>query len=79
MRWLKAGPVVAVVPGADLVTVQPGQFRREDPVQIGLGVAADGGIVGRYGDIEQVIQSGEQADLTELGDPGEEGEADVGV
>jgi hypothetical protein len=72
-------PVVAVVPGADLLPVQARQFRGEDLIQVGLGVAADGGIAGVDGEVLEVVQPREQADLAELAHPGEEGEADMGV
>ena len=62
-------PTVAVVPLADPVAVEAGELRREHVVQIGVGVAADGGITGIQGDVLEVVEAGEQAHLRELADP----------
>ena len=79
-----AQPAVAIVPQLDLVAVERPPFRIverrcEDRVQLALRVAADGGEAGVQRDVRQVVQPGEQVDLRELGDAGEEHEADVGV
>ncbi|MNZ76764.1 hypothetical protein D3C78_952820 [compost metagenome] len=74
-----AGPVVAVVPGADLLTIQSRKLRREHRIHVGVGIAADRRIGCRHRDVAQVVQSGKQADLAELGYPGEHGETDMGV
>ena len=72
-------PTVAVVPLADPVAVEAGELRREHVVQIGVGVAADGGITGIQGDVLEVVEAGEQAHLRELADPCNKAEPDVGV
>ena len=74
-----AGPVVAVVPGADLLAIEPLELRGEDGVQIRLRVATERGVLARDGDVAQIVQPREQADLAEFAHPGEEGEADVGI
>ena len=74
-----AQPVVAVVPGADLAPVQAGQFRREHGVQIRLGVAADRRIGGVQGQVDEIVQVGEQAHLAELAHPRDEGQLHVGI
>ena len=73
-----AEPVVAVVPVADLVPVESGQLGGEHRVQVFFRVPADGGIARVEGDVGEVVEAGEQADLGELAHPGDEGEADVG-
>jgi hypothetical protein len=64
-----AGPVVAVVPGADLVAVQARKLRGEDLVQIGLGVAADGRVVGIEGDVVEVVEPENRLTLLNLDTP----------
>jgi hypothetical protein len=74
-----AGPVVAVVPGADLVPIEAFELRGEDLVEVGLGVAADGRVLRIDGDVAEIVQAREQADLTELADTCQKREADVGI
>ena len=74
-----AEPAVAVVPEADLVPVEARELRREHRVQVGLGIAADGREFRVEGEVDQVVEAGEQADLGELANPRNEAEADVGI
>ena len=76
---LGARPAVAVVPVPDPVPVQAGQLRCEDRVQIRLGIAADGGVPRVQGDVLEIVESGEQADLGELADAGQQREPDMCV
>ena len=72
-------PAIAVVPMAYPVTVEARELRREHGVQVPFRVAADGGVRRVQGDVDEVVQAGEDADLGELAHPGEEGELDVRV
>ena len=76
---LRSQPVVAVVPGPDQIPVQARQFRREDRVDVRLGIAADRRVAGVQGDVDETVEVGEQADLGELAHPGDEGELHVSV
>jgi hypothetical protein len=72
-------PVVAVVPAADLLAVQPRQLGREHAVDVRIGVAAQGAELRVQRQVLQVVQPGEQADLAELGHPRQEDELQVRV
>ena len=74
-----AGPVIAVVPAADLLPIQPGQFRGEHGIDISIGVTTDRRVSTGEGDVAQVVQVREQTNLAEFAHPGQEGEADMGV
>ena len=74
-----AGPVVPVVPGAQFLPLQGGQFRAENLVEIRLGIAADGRVAAIDGDVVEIVQARKQAALAELGHAGQEGEANMGV
>ena len=76
---LIAEPAVAVVPVADRVPVEARQLGREHGVQIPIRVPADRRELGLQGDVDQVVEAREQADLGELADPREEAEPDVRV
>ena len=69
---LAAAPVVAVVPQTDPLPVQPRELPPEGPVEVGLGVAADGGEARVEGDVLEVVGAGEQAHLREHADAGNE-------
>ena len=71
-------PTVAVVPVANGITVEAGKFRREDGVDVVFRVAANG-CVGRFqGDVDEVVEIGEQTDLRELAHTCQEREFDMG-
>ena len=74
-----AQPIVAVVPLADGLPVQPVELGGERRIQIGVRVAADGTVGGIEREVDQVVHVGEQAHLAELGHAGEEAELDVRV
>lgn len=74
-----AGPVVAVVPPADLFSIQARQFGGEHAVHIGIGIATDRRITHIHGDIVEIVQPREQAHLAELRHPGEHGETNVRI
>ena len=74
-----AQPVITVIPITNPLAVQPFEFRREHGIDIGLGITAERRIAFIDGNIIEVIQPREQADLAEFGHPGEEGEVDVGI
>ncbi len=76
---LGSQPTVAVVPGADLVPVETRQLRGEDSVEVRFSVAAEGRVGRVHGEVDEVVEIGEQADPGELAHPGDEGELDVGV
>ena len=70
---------IAVVPVADVFSVQAGQFWREYGVEVCFCVSADGGIARVNGDVGEVVEAGEEADFGELADAREEGESDMCV
>ena len=72
-------PPVAVVPVADRVTVEAGQLRSEDRVQIRVGIAAEGAVARVQRDVYQVVEAGKQTDLREPAHPGQQREPDVRV
>ena len=87
-------PVVAVVPVANPLPVQTRQLRSEHRVEVGLGIAADGGVARVHREVDEVVEAREHAHLRGFlmrgvpprapprrapADPGQEGEADVGV
>ena len=74
---LVAQPTVAVVPAAHFASVQPRQFRSKHPVQVGVRVAANVGVATVQGDVLKIVQAGEDVDLGELADSGEQGEPNV--
>ena len=61
VHLLGAQPAIAVVPLAHPLPIQPLELRREYPVQIALGVAADGRIDRIQGDVGEVVQFCEKA------------------
>ena len=70
---------IAVVPALELVPVNPGQMGAKGGLQVSLGITANGGEAGVEGQIVELIDAREQADLAELGHPGHEDELEVGV
>ena len=76
---LLAPPVVAVVPLADRLPVEARKLGGEHLVQVRVGVAAQGRVARVQGDVDEVVEVGEQADLGELADPGKQGELHVRI
>ena len=72
---VRAAPVVAVVPAADLVPVEALEFRGEDRVQIRVRVAANVRELRLQRDVDQVVQAREQA--RQLAHPRQENEAEL--
>ena len=72
-----AQPAVAVVPAANLVAVQALKLRGEYRVKVIIGESADRRIAGVQGDVFQIVQPGEQADLREHRDAGDKHEPDM--
>ena len=72
-------PAVAVVPVADRLTIQPRQLCREHRLEIGIGIAAKGGVGSIQGDVVEIVQPREEAHLAELGNAGEQHEGQVRV
>jgi len=70
-------PAVAVVPGADLLPVQPLELRGEHRVEVGVGVAAERGVAGIEADVVEVVKARERAGPGEHAHAGDEDEADV--
>lgn len=61
----------------DRLAVNPGELGLEHRVEIALGVATDGRERGLQSDVDQVIQSREDAPGVDLRDAGEKSELDV--
>ena len=74
-----ATPVVSVVPVANGVPVEARQLGGKHRAEVSFGVPADGGVARVQRDVDEVVETGEQADPGELADAGEEGELDVCV
>ena len=55
VHFLLSPPSIAVVPVADLIAVQIRQFWGEYRVEVGFGVAADGGVIRVDGDVSEVV------------------------
>ena len=67
---LVTAPAVVIIPGADLVAVEPVKFGGEHGIHVLAGVAAQRAVAGIRADVLKVVETGEQAD------PGDKDEAD---
>ena len=74
-----ASPPVAAVPVSDLVPIETGKLRREHGIQIRIRKAADAGEARIQRDVDEVVETGEDAARGEPADAGKKREVHVRV